>query len=734
MNRADLVKQRKRRELRIQRSLVQSASVMRSVDYTKPSRAVIATETPIPKYDDQTDQVVREVLLMSGAEFRSGRNQIPIVDSHDDRTVRNIFGSIQNIRIDYASGEMYGTPVFASDPESQSIATRMNEGHITDFSITAIPTETIFVARGQSYTTDRGELIDGPALVHTKWTPLNASICATGADENSTVRRSYTDLNRKVSRMDEALVAELSAMGLPEGMTDPNQVLAWVVGKMKDSKEPEYEMPEAVENMAGEEPAMPEEPKPEVVENMDGEKKPEEMVARQLVVSQIKRALEADKKRRKEILAACTLAKVERAIADEWCESGISVSEARKRIIERMATVPLGTSVGADVRVTGDGQERMMQAVKDGLVKRSLSAARVKSMKVDNKDADDFKHISMSRAAELVCRSMGVNTDVMTKQDIARLALGNRRLLEKHRVERAYHTTGSFPNILLDAANKTLLAAYEEAEATWNLWARQAPSVEDFKNINRIRFSESPNPEMVPEKQPYKEKSVSDSKESYKVEKYGAMFTVSWETVVNDDLDAISRVPAMHGVACRRLVNQEVYSVLTANAAMADTIALFNASHSNLSGSNGNPTVTNLNTAFAAMMKQTGLGGSLIRVVPRFLIVPVALSATAEELISSISYNAANNNEGVKNIYGPGGSRPLTVISEPLLDGNSATAWYLAADPSTIDTVEVTFLQGEESPVLEDEWGFDNDTYKYKVRQTFGTKAIDWRGLYKFST
>ncbi len=120
--------------------------------------------------------------------------------------------------------------------------------------------------------------------------------------------------------------------------------------------------------------------------------------------------------------------------------------------------------------------------------------------------------------------------------------------------------------------------------------------------------------------------------------------------------------------------------------------------------------------------------------VPRFLIVPVALSATAEELISSLSYNAANNNEGVRNIYGPGGSRPLTVISEPQLDGNSATAWYLAADPSTIDTVEVTFLQGEESPVLEDKWGFDNDTYKYKVRQTFGVKAIDWRGLYKFST
>jgi hypothetical protein len=59
----------------------------------------------------------------------------------------------------------------------------------------------------------------------------------------------------------------------------------------------------------------------------------------------------------------------------------------------------------------------------------------------------------------------------------------------------------------------------------------------------------------------------------------------------------------------------------------------------------------------------------------------------------------------------------------------------LAADQSQgVDTVEYTFLQGEESPVLEDEWDFDTDVYKYKVRQTFGVAPIDFRGLYKYAT
>ncbi len=148
----------------------------------------------------------------------------------------------------------------------------------------------------------------------------------------------------------------------------------------------------------------------------------------------------------------------------------------------------------------------------------------------------------------------------------------------------SYHTTGSFQNILLDAASKTLRAAYEEAPYTWSLWARQAQSVDDFKNINRIQLGESPNLEMVPEGAPYPEGQVVDSKRSYKVEKFGKKFSVSWETVVNDDLDAISRIPAMHGNAARRTQEKVVYDALLANPVMADGVALFSASHA--SGTN----------------------------------------------------------------------------------------------------------------------------------------------------
>ena len=279
------------------------------------------------------------------------------------------------------------------------------------------------------------------------------------------------------------------------------------------------------------------------------------------------------------------------------------------------------------------------------------------------------------------------------------------------------------------------------------MWARQGPSVDDMKNINRIRFSAMGTPEVVPENHDYPEAKTGDEKETYRVEKYGSMFSISWETIVNDDLDALSRVPAMQGASCRRKQNQVVYSVLTANAAMGDTGLLFNATaqttaggHSNTSGAAAAPSVTTLNAGYLSMMTKTGLtvngvAGPILNIQPSYLIVPANYGATALQLLGSIADpsvgGSAAGNSNTLNIYGPNGSRPIKVIIEPTLDASSTTVWYLAASTSQVDTVELTFLAGEESPVLESDWVMTNDTYLFKVRQTFAAAAIDFRGLYR---
>lgn len=687
--------------------------IKRYFDAPRDGKAVIATETPVDIYDPQRGQL-KQVLLMDGVRFRNRRRQLPIVDSHDDKTVRNVFGSIRNIVIE--DGQLVGVAEFASDPESQVVATRYAEGHLTDFSIDAVILERQYIQQGQTYTTKRGVVIDGPAEIVTAWEPHNASICATGADPNSTVRRSYDqEIERKAS-MDESMMAQLKMLGLPEGVTDPMEIIKFLAEKMP---KPEIE----VEMMEGE--------KPEDVARVEHDDKKVEM----MVGEEVERRLKADRLRRQTIYNDVKLAKLDRSFADQLIDAGATIETARERIIQRMATQE---PVGTNVRVTESSEDKFAAAIGAGLVQRSLRAAGLRKQVAPVAGADEFARMDLRRMATMCVERMGIKTDKLSMPEIARIAMGARGVSSQYRIQRdAYHTTGSFPNLLLDAANKTLLAAYEEATYTWSIWARQAASVDDFKPINRIRLGESPDLEAIPEAQKYPEGVVTDQKTSYSVQKYGKQFTVSWETVINDDLDALSRIPAMHGNAARRLQNKKVYEVLTSNPTMPDGQALFSGSHasgSNVSGGAGAPSVTTLNTGYQQMMLQKGLSSdAILGLTPSFLIVPPGYSATALEIVNSQSYNAANNNEGVINIYGVNGVRPLQVVVEPILHASSTTIWYLAANTNQVDTVELAFLSGEESPVLTSEQDFDTDTYKYNVRQTFGVAAIDWRGLFRNS-
>lgn len=726
MNKRDLIKRRKELDAR-QAKPSEYFSIQRAFGSIKDGKAVIATETPVMIYDEIRRQWIQQVLLMDGVQFRNERRQLPIVDSHNDKTVRNVFGSIRGIAIE--GDQLVGLPEFATDEESQKIATRYNEGHLNDFSIDAQILARQYVPEGQTYTTRQGKVIEGPAEIVTQWEPHNASICATGADPNSTVRRSID--REEVSRMDESLMKTLAGLGVPEGMTEPGAIIAFLAGKLSGEVSPE--MPEVESVM--DEMKMPE------GEIKKAEDVPDEMKVENMedeVKAEVARQLKAEKTRRDAIVASVKLGRLERSFADELIDSGVSVADANERILRKMANQPLGgTGSGSSVRVTESEQDKFMEQATAGLVQRCFQG-QIKHQKApDVQGAEHFRNLGLYRLAEACVRRMAINPERYSKSDVARLAMGHQGTFDRLRIQRSndvYHTSGSFANLLLDAASKTLTASYVEAPYTWDQWVRQAQSVDDFKSINRISLGESPNLEVVPEGKEYPEGKVVDQRKSYKIEKYGKEFTITWETVINDDLDALSRIPAMHGAAARRTQEKAIYDVFLSNPTMPDGVALFSASHAsgtNLSGSAAAPSKTTLDKAFEVMGKQKGLNSDVfLGLTPSVLLVPLAYAGTALELVNSTASIENEKNSGVANLYGRGGARQLKVVATPYLDSNSATNWYAIADNSLIDTVEITFLSGEESPVLESDWNMRNDSYVYKVRQSFAAAVIEHRGIF----
>jgi hypothetical protein len=121
-------------------------------------------------------------------------------------------------------------------------------------------------------------------------------------------------------------------------------------------------------------------------------------------------------------------------------------------------------------------------------------------------------------------------------------------------------------------------------------------------------------------------------------------------------------------------------------------VTLFDVStHANYTTASGTAmSVTSLNVAEALMAVQKAPRVSIdstnayLNVAPGHLIVPVAKAATARTLIASQYDPAATAGTLTPN---PWNGR-LQVTADPLLDGTSTTAWYLAAPKgnSTIDT------------------------------------------------
>jgi hypothetical protein len=200
------------------------------------------------------------------------------------------------------------------------------------------------------------------------------------------------------------------------------------------------------------------------------------------------------------------------------------------------------------------------------------------------------------------------------------------------------------------------------------------------------------------------------------------------ENMINDNLNAFREIPSKLGQTARRLEDVLAFAVLTENAVMADGKAIFHADHKNFEDPGAPISVESLNGAKILFRKQTGVDGTtFINITPAVLIVPVELEGTAQKLLSS-EYDPADTNAKISNIW----KGKLELCTHPLLSASSTTIWYLSAAPNQ-GGIEICFLTSEQTPYLEREIGFENDTLRWKIRHVVAAKAIDHRALYKNS-
>ena len=410
--------------------------------------------------------------------------------------------------------------------------------------------------------------------------------------------------------------------------------------------------------------------------------------------------------------------------------SGVTVGEDKK-IAALAAALPEALCIRADKHVFYQTDER-------GRVKRDAQGKA--KLGEPHELAHKYAELSALDMYRQWLIALGAPSDQVIMMSRTRLAqlLGKRELNKTFpRVAQLAQSSSDFDNILLDAQNKSLRMGYVEAQRTWPLWAKRG-TAPDFKNINRVQWSEIPNLTARTEGAPLQYVTITDSKETFVLAKYDAGVRLTWQALINDDQNVFGEIPFKMGQAGSRLEDNVAYAVLTANATMADTGALFNSTavttaggHANLVAGTGNVGTPASVAVVAAteklMMLQKGPKlAAYLDITPKFALVPVALKTVAQQFFAS-RVDPSKSNE-TPNPY----NGIITVISTARLDASSATAWYLTADyRDGIDTVEICFLQDEPEPVLKQESDFDTDDAKYAVRHSIAGKALEFRGLVK---
>jgi hypothetical protein len=639
---------------------------------------VWATDAPVPAYHYEIGEFL-EVLSFEPQHIRSQRLDVglPILDDHNAYSgTRGVLGVMENYRLEGNQG--IGTLRFSKRKSQDDYVGGVFQDVKDDILRTVSARYKVYKYIETNPLRAEGEL---PILKAIDWEPKEVSMSPIPADPNSRVRSDEA----------EQIYTEI----VTEQIATDNQ---------NNQPIEKNNMAEEVKPNGGEDNirSLPPTPAPAAAPIVDAD--------------QVRKDAEiAERKRSAEILDSVKKTNLGEDFARKLIEDGTPIEQARKLIIDKFAEADPAKGQGT-VTVGADETDKRRSAMEDAIILRANPNFQMEESR--RSAARDFRGMTMIRMAEEAIHAAGGRTRGLSQREIAVASLG----IDDTSVRSAgMHSTSDFPIILGNTINRVLRAEYALAPSTFAPFTRQTTAT-DFREMTKAQFGEVGNFTEVLEGGEYKNTTLSEAKESYRIKKYGQMITVSWEALINDDLGAFGRIPAKIAAAANRLKSDIIYGILSANPTMGDGVALFHSTHGNLAGTGAAIDLTTLSAGRKAMRLQKGLDKKdFLNISPSFLVVgpeyeQIALQYTSESYLPATQGNI-NPWKGL-----------LQVIVEPRITGN---AWYLMAAPGVVETIEYAYLEGEGELYTETKQGFEVDGVQVKARMTFGAKAIDFRGMYR---
>jgi hypothetical protein len=290
-------------------------------------------------------------------------------------------------------------------------------------------------------------------------------------------------------------------------------------------------------------------------------------------------------------------------------------------------------------------------------------------------------------------------------------------------------STSDFGSLFGATLDRQLLAAYQAAPSVWQSFATRRV-VRDFRPASffDILGGQAILPE-VGQLAEYPARDVDTAELTIKVGKRGARFALSWETMVNDDLDAFRDLPQRLAQAARNTEDHIAAGLVEVGGVPNPQFFKGNAVLT------GNPVLSSesLEAALTELGKRKDADGNPIVTNGRVLMVGPALEMTARRIINASEIRVTDGDRTI--VTGNTLSGAVTLVVNPWL--TSATAWYVLPAPGGArPALAVAFLRGYETPeirvkadtgsmvgggqVAPTDGSFDIDDIQYRARHVLG--------------